>query len=320
LPIITNSNEIPKEFNSSAIPISIDGINRIKKIFNLSELVSNRNEILKTVFKTLLSCCERHFGKNKEVSFTHVYRRNGLDVKSGESSVFINDTLLHSLFHYINVVIYHSLDFDNPDVSFYSFKQLLHMMNEHCNNTYSLPGEDDVISVMEKYPNLKTLNVASDVYWGMITFLIIHELSHIFLGHLIDSKKQTIAEQECEADKEAYLIFLDIIYNKNFYKDLDFLEEYIYLAPMMIIDFFTLVNYVDGTINDTRYKSYHPPHEERKDIMFKLFADWECEFDSREGNSIYYWYISVVEKFKNDLFNAKDQGMLESIKRSNKNE
>jgi hypothetical protein len=320
LPIITNSSEIPKEFNNSDFkPISNDGKKRLSNFIypdNNNEFISNKDEILDKVFKTSLNCCERHFGKKKNVTFIHEYRRNGIDVSTNESSVFVNETLLNSLSHFITVVIYHSLDFNNHDVSHYCFKQLLFIMNEQCNNTYVLPNEDDYIEIIERYPNINTLNVSTDIYWGMIAFLILHEFSHIFLEHLVERKNQTIAEQENEADKEAYLIFLEMIYNKNIHHELDFLEEYIYLAPMMTIDFFTLVYYVDGTINGTRYKSYHPPHEERKNLLFNLFANWECDFDTENGNGIYNWYIDIIEKFKNDLFNANEQGTLKSIKRN----
>ena len=163
MPIITNSSEIPKEFNSFDFkPISNDGKKRISRFIypdSQNEFISNKDEILDKVFKTALNCCERHFGKKKDVSFIYEYRRNGLDVSTNESSVFINETLLHSLSHFITVVIYHSLDFDNPDVSLYCFKQLLVIMNEQCNNTYMLPNEDDYIDVIEKYPDIKTLIV-----------------------------------------------------------------------------------------------------------------------------------------------------------------
>ncbi|MDR1149888.1 MAG: hypothetical protein LBK66_14795 [Spirochaetaceae bacterium] len=318
MPIVTNSNAIPKEFiNTDIIPISNEGKNRLKNILKLKgEFVSNRDEILDLVFKTSLKCCELYFNKNKDVSFDHGYMRNGLEVRSGESSIFMNDTLLQSLSHFIHVVIYHSLDFDNAEVSLYCYRELLFIMNEQCNNTYLLPGENRYIGVLEKFPDIKTLNVASDLYWGMITFLILHELSHIFLNHHNIDKGQAISEQEQDADRNAYLIFLEMIYNKSLYKELEFLEEYIYLSPMMIIDFFTLVYFVDGTINEARYTSCYPSHEKRKDLLLKLFNDWDRDFNTEEGNIIYNWYIEVVEKFKNDLYNANEQGMLKSIKRN----
>jgi len=318
--LVTNSVEIPKEFNStSSSQISADGKKRLENIFyrgKKREFISNREEILYMIFKASMDCCEHHFGKKKDVSFSHEYRRDGLAVKSNESSVFINETILNSLLQYIYVVIYNSLDIHNSDVSFYCYKQLLIIINEQCNNTYTLPSEDAFIDIMEKYPNIRTLNVAADVYWGMITFLMLHELSHIFLEHHAAGKGQAIAEQEREADKEAFLIFLDMIYNRDSHKKLEFLEEYIYLAPMMTIDFFTLVYFVDGTISGNRYSSNHPPHEERKNILFDLFDKWERDFDSVNGNAIYNGYVDVVEKFKNALFNANEQGMLEQIKRT----
>ncbi|MDR0474165.1 MAG: hypothetical protein LBH43_10905 [Treponema sp.] len=314
MPIITNSNAIPKKFTSNTIVLSTDGEKRLKNFLRIKELVPGKGEMLGIIFKASMECCESHFGKNMTVSFGHDYRRNGLDVRSDASSIFINDTLLESLSHFITVVIYHSLDFDNPEVSLYCYRQLLFIINEECNNTYLLPSENEYVDLIEKYPDLKTLNVATDLYWGMITYLILHELSHIFLNHL--NKEQIIAEQEYEADKEAYHIFLEMIYCKNDYKKLEFLEEYIYLAPMMIIDFFSLVTFVDGTINETRYKSYHPPHENRKNNLFKLFSDWERDLNTEAGNGLYNWYIEVVERFKNDLFNANEKGMLKSIKRN----
>jgi len=204
MPIITNSNEIPNEFNSSDYKqMSNSGMKRIKKVFNLNEengFLSSRDEILNAIFNTCLDCCKYHFGKNKDVSFINYYRRNGLDVTSNESNIFMNEALLHSLSHYINVVIYHASDFENPDVSFYCFKQLIVIINEQCNNTFSLPNEEDFIDVMERFKELKTLCVAIDVYWGMITFLILHELSHIFLDHPSSIKNKTIAEQEYEIE------------------------------------------------------------------------------------------------------------------------
>jgi len=318
MPIIAGQDAIPKEFNSGSNRLSAGGEERLESIFHRRErrgLISNRDEALGMIFNACLGCCERRFGKKKDVSFSHEYRRSGLEAKSDGSSVFMNETLLHSLLQHIYVIIYHSLDFENPDVSFYCYKQLLVIMNEQCNNTYLMPGEDAFIGVMEKYPSLKTLNVAADVYWGMVAFMMLHELSHIFLGHHAEGGDLTIAESEREADREAFLIFLGMICDRGSHEKLEFLEEYIYLAPMMALDFFTLVHFADGTINGNKHESSYPPNEERKAALFDLFANWDGEFDSRDGNGIYNWYIEVVEKFKNDLRSANERGMLESIKR-----
>jgi len=317
--IINDSNAIPDRFRSSYDTLSDTGKEEIKKILNINSGInqlSSIEEILNIVFNVSLDCCKHYFNKNIEVSLIHDYKRNGLDVKSGSSNIYMNETLINSLLQYILVVIYFSLDFKNPEVDLYCYRKLLFITNEQCNNTYVLPKESDFIEIMGKYPDIKTLNVAYDVYWGIITFLILHELAHIFLGHFDTKKEYIISEREYEADKAAYLIFLDMIYNKSRYNTLEFLEEYIYLAPMMAIDFFTLVNFVDGTINETRYFSRHPPHEERKDFLFDLFDKWDCEFNTVEGNGIYNWYVDVVEKFKKDLFNANEQGMLDLIKRN----
>jgi len=319
MPIVISSNTIPERFNNSDFKqLSEDGKDRYRKLFNLAKQskLPSFETVLDMIFETSLECCKQHFNINKDASFSHSYRRNGLDISTSKSSVFINDTLIYSLYHYTLVVFYHCLYFDDPDVSFDSYKELLFITNEQCNNTYALPQEDSIIGVMEKYPSVRNLNVAADVYWGMITFLLLHELSHIFLNHLTINKNQTIAETEYDADKEAYLIFLNMIHNKEKYRHMEFLENYIYLAPIMTIDFFTLVNFVDGTINGNKYVSYHPPHEKRKDSLFNIFDTWDCEFDSREGNAIYYWYERVVVKFKNSLYNANEQGLLESIKRN----
>jgi hypothetical protein len=319
MPIITDSNAIPKEFITRVIQISDNAKNRLKNALKIDEFIPNQNEILDLVFKTSLDCCELHFNKKKSVSFTYDYIRNGLDVRSGESSIFMNIALIESLSHFITVVIYHALDFDNREVSLYCYRQLLFIMNEECNNTYTLPPESKYIELIEKFFDKdNSLQVSTDLFWGMITFLILHELSHIFLNHF--NKEQTIAEQEYEADREAYLILLEMIYNKGLYKGLKFLKEYIYLTPMMIIDFFTLVTFVDGTINGTRYKSYHPSHEKRKDFLFELFNNWDRDFYTEEGNGLYNWYIEVVERFKNDVYNANEQGMLKSLKRNKEKE
>ena len=318
--IIADVNAIPNKFYSQEYKqISDSGKNRIETALHLNhQFDSNRDETINAIFQTALADCIRHFGKNLQLTFSHNYRRSGLDVKSNATGVFINETLLCSLSQFINLVIYHSLDFNNPEVQSYCYKQLLFVLNEQCNNTYILPIEEDYVGLIERYPSTKTLNVASDIYWGIITFLIFHELAHIFLGHLSTGKEQTIAEQEHEADSKAYNLFLEMIYRKSNYTELAFLEDYIYLASMMVIDFFTLVNFVDGTLNEKKYYSYHPPHKDRKEHLFDLFDGWECDFDTEEGNGIYNWFIEVVEKFKNDLYSANKAGQLNSIKRRRK--
>lgn len=180
---------------------------------------------------------------------------------------------------------------------------------------------------MDKYKdNVKLLNVVMDIYWSIITFLILHELSHIYLNressNVVDAK--LLRKQEYESDELAYKNLLNLIYNrKNIkmnYNIADIFEEYTYLSPLIFVDLVDLVKYVSGEIDNERYVSEYPSQIHRKENLLNIFDKWENDIDTEEGNAIYYWFIiTIIEKFKNNLYNANEFGKLNKIKRKKGN-
>ena len=193
------------------------------------------------------------------------------------------------------------------------FVYMVYLMNELC-IFGELPAEDAKSALMEKMDNdLQIMNLASDCHWGIMVFNAAHEIAHAY-QMFINPKywKEHPKEAEFDADAIAYDILLRLIMDRQ-EKNL-ILQEYVYLAPMMYMDFFDLYYYTDYILYGTVYSSLtHPTPEERKASLFTLVEREVYQLDTEEGNAIYQYFCQIYDRYIEKLPEYKKKGKLDSI-------
>jgi hypothetical protein len=330
--LIANSIfNIPDIFRHKKSVISAESIEKVRILADWEKDIDNRENINKgfnyeavcqEIFNYFLGKFNEKFNVKRDIKFGHGYYRK-LEIKRDNNNIFIDDTLLSALFQFIAAVFYWAEGFGDKTVALFGFRYLLFITNDLCLNLHELPGTKTYEEFMDRFNGkLNILMLASNVYWVMVIFAVLHELSHIFLEHKPHKEiheKEEFLKQEYDADELAYVMLLDTICNRNNilsnYNIMEIFEEYTYLAPMMLIDFYDLPYYVDSIINKTKFYSLYPSPVHRKERLFKVFDDWEKSINTEEGNDLYNYFVDVIEKFKNDVCDAEECGNLNVLKR-----
>lgn len=329
--IVNSIFDIPEKFRYKKSILSAKSIEKIKKLVDWENDIPNRENINKgfdyetvyqEIFNYFLGKLNEKFNINRTIKFCLDYYRK-VEIKRDNNDIFIDHTLLSALSGFTTTVFYCSEGFGDKEVDLFGFRYLLFIINEQCLNLHELPDKSSQDDFIERFNGkLEIIRIAMDIYWVMLVFAVLHELSHIFLGHkpykeIYDHNE--FLKQEYEADESAYIILLETIYNRNNIQlDYDMsaiFQEYTYLAPMMLIDFYNLIYYVDGTINKVKFYSPYPSPAHRKERLFTVFDRWEKSINTKEGNDLYNCFLDVIEKFMNDVCDAEECGNLDALKR-----
>lgn len=154
----------------------------------------------------------------------------------------------------------------------------------------------------------KMINLVMDCYWVIWTFIVSHEIGHFYLEHS-DAKIST-EEKEYQADEFAYSILINLIEkqsNQENYANnkeiIEVYENYTYLAPMILLDIFQLINFYKYT--GCKFKDKNKKYkyiENRKEKMFDWFNNHcNIEIDTTLGNELYNNFLDVIGKFQKEL-------------------
>lgn len=206
-----------------------------------------------------------------------------------------------------------SKEHDDKSADHEYFVDLLYLLNEIALNG-ELPSEDGKESLISKTMNdVQIQNLASDCHWAMLVFTVAHEVAHIYQVETNeDYWKSHLKEAEYHADKVGYDILLRIIMEKQ-EKEL-IMEEYTYLAPMMYMDMFELLFETVRILYDKEISyGMHPSPDERIEAMFELADQAEYQFDTQDGNVVYYWFKWTYERYIVNLKRYKEAGNLDHI-------
>lgn len=206
-----------------------------------------------------------------------------------------------------------SKEHDDKSADHEYFVDLLYLLNEIALNG-ELPSEDGKESLISKTMNdVQIQNLASDCHWAMLVFTVAHEVAHIYQVETNeDHWKSHLKEAEYHADKVGYDILLRIIMEKQ-EKEL-IIEEYTYLAPMMYMDMFELLFETVRILYDKEISyGVHPSPDERIEAMFELADQAEYQFDTQDGNVVYYWFKWTYERYIVNLKRYKEAGNLDHI-------
>ena len=229
--------------------------------------------------------------------------------------IFIHvDQLLETIIlNFMIVILKWAKELENNVDGKSYFIYLVYLMNELC-IFGELPSEDAKAVLMEKTADdSQIINLASDCHWGIMVFTVAHEIAHAYQMHTNPEYwEKNPKESEFDADAIAYDILLRLIMDgqgKNL-----IIQEYVYLAPMMYMDFFNLYYYTDYTLYGTRHSSHtHPSPDERKAALFAIAEREIYQLNTEEGNVVYQWFCWVYDMFMEKLQEYKGKGKLDGI-------
>lgn len=135
----------------------------------------------------------------------------------------------------------------------------------------------------------------------LFAFNAAHEIAHVYqmskeAQYWNEHKKQA----EYSADEIAYDILLRLIIDK--YGNNLIFEEYVYLAPMMRMDFFDIYYNVDNILYGKIYNSQtRPTPKQRKEALFSVVDREVYQLNIEDGNAVYDSFCMVYDDFLDKL-------------------
>jgi len=151
------------------------------------------------------------------------------------------------------------------------------------------------------------MHYASDTYWSAWTFVIGHELYHIQ-----NWKKEQSIEDELLADAYGYEILMHMIDEQkkgNLDNEISAFYDYLYLAPVMLLEFDRLLDFYKKLIGQPGLQTTHPEPEKRQEHLFSLFdSHVPDDMDTTTGNGLLNCFLNIVEEFRKELVEKWDNG------------
>ena len=193
------------------------------------------------------------------------------------------------------------------------FQNTLNCFHEQCIlGRWSSDREIDKLIkvVIEKDTHL--FDLAADCYWTIISFILAHELAHIYYKKIrrergIEEKEWKIKEckqEEYDADRLAYNLVLAMIKEDCMLpENKRVLYEHSVLAPMMLMDFFECFYYTDKILyNHILFGSDHPEPCRRKRQLFGILYKEDYEIALEDAYALYQNFLDILYKeYKENL-------------------
>lgn len=282
------------------------------------ENYAGNNQIFNEMLDMVRSAFQRWYDYDcRDIYLNNNYQKsfNSYAYVDRINPIFIHvDQLLETIIlNFMIVILKWAKELENNVDGNSYFIYLIYLMNELC-IFGELPSEDAKAVLMEKTADdSQIINLASDCHWGIMVFTVAHEIAHAYQMHINPEYwEKNPKESEFDADAIAYDILLRLIMDgqgKNL-----IMQEYVYLAPMMYMDFFNLYYYTDYTLYGTRYSSQtHPSPDERKAALFAIVEREIYQLNTEEGNVVYQWFCWVYDMFMEKLPEYKGKGKLDGI-------
>lgn len=256
--------------------------------------------------------CKQEIHNNYQYSVSsYIWLGDGEEEKH---FIHIDELFESAILSFFMVVFKWAKEFENVEENKFYFQYLLFLMNE-VSISGILPDDNAQKVLFDKIKSDKQiLNLAADCYWAVVIFTVAHEIAHGYLKNKMGIKAETSSEyreEEIQADKIAYDIFLQIICDDKGEK---LVEEYTYLVPIMYMDYFDLLYYTDRVLHKSKITDdTHPLPERRKNILFSIPYGDKYDFETELGNNLYNNFLDVLDEFKQQLLIKKDLGKLGSM-------
>jgi len=225
--------------------------------------------------------------------------------------LFIDNLMLTAIRSLVEVMLYWDINYENSNKWAKCFKYTVFILTEY-GKIRTRPKTPIWVHKFETEMitySANTTHLFVNVYIAIITFIMLHEIGHLVLGHLNPIKKGI--EYELDADDFAYKAFLKIIQKQVEYiasnkkrPHVDVYNEYTYLAPLMFFDIMDLMKYFrNKAYNDATFHTASQKLTKRK----KHLEDWvfyitkHYDFDSDEGNDVYNAFLNSKDRFISEV-------------------
>lgn len=301
---LDNQNEFVldnmKEFQNSEIHLK-----------NMQELSLTENDhIERTLLKEILKCISEMGYDSSCEYFAAITKRFSAYVRDGSKKVIVIDDLFKSgLIDLYILVLSWANDINNTDTFEYCFLNMLYLLDMRCvkKSVGTISHEQDRKWFRKLDENI--LNIASNCYWVSLCFMISHEIGHLVLGH---TEVAYNTNHEYEADKFAFNVIVHLIKKHRQSKDdiLSVFTEYTCFSPMMLLDFYRMINLYQNLIYPKIDQHFKPDPQNRINRLLDIGID---EFDINEGNTVYCNYLDVLDKFTEQLNIKYNRGKLDVL-------
>lgn len=326
--------------NDNSVEIDQKAVNWLKSMFKnhsdetiIKEAKRAIDELnVQNLFDELKDYSCKHFTDSDVVLNLRVIN-NTINIYQDDTNIVFNSMMSSVYMSFLLVQFYHSYVSDNYEEqqknkeSDFCNKYILFIINEMCYGLFNLgvdyPDEKSLQIFWDKIKDIENIStIASDLFYASITFALLHEMSHAYLRH--DPYDKSV-EKEIEADKHAYSIFLnyydDIKNNKFASRFKEIISDYIYFAPIFLLDFYNLVFYTGRELCADNYNiddSFFENTLKRKETIINLFENCDADVDENITYSVYNSFSDSIDLFVDFFVKYNKAGYFEKIKKANK--
>lgn len=123
--------------------------------------------------------------------------------------------------------------------------------------------------------------------------------------HLITEEKKEAIQEEYDADTFGYQVLLHMIKEQkegDMPEEIRVYYENIYLSPVMLFEYFSLLDEYQVGIGKSVSYSDHPSPEKRQEHIFDMFEDVPEDFDTEEGNEVLNIFLDSADFLKRAVF------------------
>lgn len=290
----------------------VDGfVKEIDKKGKAEDIVSTKSDAIsieKKIIKNILLL------ENEDTTpdYISLYARkmNSSTIKTDNSIIIFDELLQYTLMSFYFMIF--SLIYDGSKENFERcFKNCVVLLDLQGNKNEIGTHNLKEMFEMCKLPK-SILDLAMDAYWVSWTFVFSHELYH---AKCIE--KTSPLQEEVDADKSAYITLLRLINaqkNTDISDGIEVFHEYLYLAPMMLMEYFKLLDFYNSLFGKAIDYTDHPTPEIRQEKLFDMFDDYIPEsFDTTIGNDLYNSFLDQIDVLKEQLEIKKKNGKLDFL-------
>lgn len=308
-------------------------VNLYKTLFPSRELVSNRepmDDFFKYAKEKKIDAFDRkivdmyindpHFLEKKiihyifssnnikiDMDYLALYSQqmNAASISDGENAIVFVDELLEYTMLSFYLTIYSLANDRSPENFERCIKNCIVLLdlqgNKHEIGTHSRKS----LIEMAMIPT-NIMHLAMDTYWTTWAFIICHELFH-----LINKKTMSAYQEELEADTYGYQILIHLILDQKEEKlpeEIQVFYEYLYLSPIMLMEYYRLLDFYRELYGQRIIYENHPSPEERQEHIFNLFENCvpDC-MDTKTGNELLNIFLDMVDLLKEQIQIKKER-------------
>lgn len=239
---------------------------------------------------------------------------------SGKGEVYVDELILSALFEYIATYYLWAKENKNVDVVTFCFRYTATLLNYACRLGILTSDEleSELVTYITTYCDMRGANLIADLYWSCLAFAFCHEIAHIYLKHTKqeDNSQDSLWRKEYEADAIGYDIYLKIIESAQEMSEYPFagvFHDYLYVAPMILFQFYEDTYFMGYWLFGERPGSSHPSLRARFDALLQISEQDYYTFDTKDGNNLLINFMDVSDWFREQLIIKLQKGKMHPV-------